>query len=274
MRRRGTGGGAMARVPLAAGAGALCAAAAWPGCNAIVGIEAPVREDAAATDAGSGSAGAGGDGPDCDVLEVVPGEALDLSLIDDMEDGNIGILKGDGATPRQGAWFKYNDGSEGGVQEPSDPAELVAAIMPVRGDSERGVRTSGNDRFTNWGAGVGFNLSNTYHDATGYRGITFWAYAEREAPMELLVTFVDRQTDPGGGVCGDEEGQVPCYDHFHTSVTLTSEWKHFKVPVGCLVQNGFGLFEALGQDTLQRVQFSLGPGHAFGFWIDDVAFYT
>ncbi|WP_159397264.1 hypothetical protein [Sorangium cellulosum] len=261
-------------MPLAAAAGALCAAAVWPGCNAIVGIEAPVREDAtAATEAGSGSAGAGGAQPDCTLLEVSPEETLELSMIDDMEDGNIGILKGDGATPRQGAWFTYSDGSEGGAQEPSDLAELVAAMMPARGDSERAVHTSGNDLFTKWGAGTGFRLNGAYYDATDYRGITFWARAEEGSPTGLSVTFVDQQTDPGGGICGDKKGQVPCFDHFHTSVPLTSDWKHFKVPVGCLVQTGYGLFEAPAQDRIQAIQFSFGPGQAFDFWIDDVAFY-
>ncbi|WP_437683568.1 hypothetical protein [Sorangium sp. So ce131] len=264
----------MARVPLAAGAGALCAAAAWPGCNAIVGIEAPVREDVAvATGAGSGSAGAGGDRPDCTSLEVSPEEALELSMIDDMEDGNIGILKSDDATPRQGSWFAYNDGSEGGAQAPSERAELVAAMMPARVDSERAVHTSGNELFTSWGAGVGFELSTAYYDATGYRGITFWARAEGESSREMFVTFVDQQTDAGGGICGAMAGQVPCYDHFHTSVALTSDWKHFKVPVGCLTQSGYGLFEAIAQDRISKIQFSFGPGQAFNFWIDDVAFY-
>ncbi|WP_438030796.1 hypothetical protein [Sorangium sp. So ce233] len=264
----------MARMPFAAGAGALCAAAVWPGCNAILGIEAPVREDAAAaTEAGSGSAGAGGAQADCAIQEVSPDEPLELSMIDDMEDGNIGILKGDGANPRQGAWFKYSDGSEGGAQEPSDAAELVAAVMPVRGDSERAVHTSANALFTSWGAGVGVELSTSYYDATGYRGITFWARAEDDSSTEMFVTFIDQQTDKGGGICGDMAGQVPCYDHFHTSVDLTSDWKHFKVPVGCLVQTGYGVFEAFAQDRIRVIQFSFGPGQPFDFWIDDVAFY-
>ncbi|XXX82530.1 hypothetical protein WMF30_27630 [Sorangium sp. So ce134] len=268
-RRRRTDGGAMARAPFAAGAGALFAAAVSPGCNAILGIEAPVREDAAAaTDAGSG-----GDRPVCDILEVSPEAPLELSMIDDMEDGNIGILKGEEANPRQGAWFAYNDGSEGGAQEPAEAAELVAVMTPARGGSERAVHTSGNDLFTSWGAGIGFRLSSADYDATAYRGITFWARAEGASSTELSVTFVDQQTDPGGGICGDDEGQVPCFDHFHTSVPLASDWTHFKVPFACLVQTGYGIFEAFAQDRIRIVQFSFGPGQAFDYWIDDVAFY-
>ncbi|WP_437786850.1 hypothetical protein [Sorangium sp. So ce1097] len=273
-RRRWTDGGAVARVPLAARAGALCAAAVWSGCNAILGIEPPVRESATtAADAGSGSAGAGGDRPECRVLEVSPEEPLELSLIDDMEDGNIGILRGDDANPRQGAWYKYNDGSEEGVHEPLDAADLIEAMMPARRDSAMAVHTSGNALFTNWGAGIGFELSTSYYDATGYRGITFWARAEDDSATGMFVTFVDQQTDNAGGICGTMAGQVPCYDHYNTSVTLTSDWKHFKVPVECLKQEGYGRFEALAQDRLGAIQFSFGRGQAFDFWIDDVAFY-
>ncbi|MGK4004480.1 hypothetical protein WMF31_17730 [Sorangium sp. So ce1036] len=249
----------MARVPLAAGAGALCAAAVWPGCNAILGIEAPEREGA-------------GDQLDCTMLEVVPGEPLELSMIDDMEDGNTAIPKGDGAIPRQGVWILFHDNSEDGDQQPPHQSKLVEAMSPARGDSERGVHTSGNELFTEWGAGIGIRLSG-YYDATAYRGVTFWARAEEGSSTDLFVTLVDQQTDNEGGICGDDEGQVPCYDHFHTIVTLTPDWKHFKVPAGCLVQTGYGVFEALAQDRIRNIQFSFGPGQAFDIWIDDVAFY-
>ncbi|WP_437738362.1 hypothetical protein [Sorangium sp. So ce1335] len=274
MRRRRAGGGAVARMPVAAGAGALCAAAVWPGCNAILGIEAPVREKATtAADVGSGGDRGSGHQPDCTLLEVLPGEPLELSMIDDLEDGNIAILEGDDANPRQGAWFMFNDESEGGAQEPPDKAGLVVATMPVRGDSQRAVHTSGNALFADWGAVIGFELSTDYYDATGYRGVTFWARAEDESSKKMVVAFVDQQTNKGGGICGDEEGQVPCYDHFQKSVTLTPDWKHYKIPVECLAQSGYGLFEALAQDRIKIIQFSFGPAQAFDFWIDDVAFY-
>ncbi|XXT20954.1 hypothetical protein WME94_05210 [Sorangium sp. So ce429] len=273
-RPRRTNGRAMPRLPFATTAGALLAAASWLGCNAIVGIEAPERENAtAATDAGSGGAGAGVAPPGCAILEVLPEEALELSMIDDMEDGNVSILKGDDANPRVGAWFTYHDESEGGAQEPDDAAGLVTATTPERGDSKLAVHTSGNDRFAEWGAGIGFHLSNADYDATGYRGITFWARAEEGFSTDLLVAFVDRQTHPGGGICGPAEGQVPCYDHFHTRVTLASEWRHVKVPVECLIQTGYGVFDALAQGGLRDIQLSFSAGQAFDLWIDDVAFY-
>ncbi|MGK3966802.1 protein kinase [Sorangium sp. So ce118] len=185
---------------------------------------------------------------------------------------SMGVVLHD-ANPRLGAWFTYHDGSEGGAQEPDDAAGLVTATMPARGDSTLAVHTSGNDRFAEWGAGIGFHLSNADYDATGYRGIAFWARAEEGLSTDLLVAFVDRQTHPGGGICGPEEGQVPCYDHFHTRVTLASDWKHVKVPVECLVQTGYGVFDALAQSGLRDIQFSFSAGQAFDLWIDDVAFY-
>ncbi|XYH99381.1 serine/threonine-protein kinase [Sorangium sp. So ce1128] len=68
---------------------------------------------------------------------------------------------------------------------------------------------------------------------------------------------------PGGGICRPEEGQVPCYDHFHTRVTLTSDWKHFKIPVECLTQTGYGIFDAPAQDGLRDIQFNFSAGQAF-----------
>lgn len=270
-RRRRTDGGAAARLPSAAGAAALCAAAASPGCNAILGIEAPVREEAATLD-GAGSAGTGGALPECALLEVSPEEPLELSMIDDLEDGNVAILDGDGAVRRQGAWYIYNDGSAAGAQDPPDRAGLVVALEPMRGDSTKAVHTSGNDLFNEWGAGVGFPLSTGDYDISAYRGITFWARSDRESPTDMFVTFVDRQTLPGSKLCG-EEGQVPCYDHFHAIVTATSGWTHFKVPVVCLRQSGWGRVGALAQDGIRAIQFSFGPGQAFDLWLDDVAFY-
>ncbi|WP_437291984.1 hypothetical protein [Sorangium sp. So ce406] len=72
------------------------------------------------------------------------------------------------------------------------------------------------------------------------------------------------------------ESGIPACDAAHRgipSVDLTSDWKHAKVPVACLVQTGYGVFESFAQDRIRVIQFSFGPGQAFDFWIDDVAFY-
>ncbi|WP_437726693.1 hypothetical protein [Sorangium sp. So ce861] len=285
----------------AAQAGALCAATLWIGCNAILGIEAPVREEevtgatgpggsgtGAAGDGGAagggagrggagggvlGDGGAGGGGGSCEVLEVMPGESLDLSIIDDMEDGDLSIIRVDGANPRAGLWYKDNDLAPGGIQEPENEIDLMSTVEPPRGDSLVAVHTSANDGFGDWGAGVAFFLDNDdFYDASEYRGITFWARAEEGSASRMRVMFIDRQTRHTGGICDLEADG--CYDHFHQLVALADDWKHFKVPAACLRQRGFGdQFDAPAMDQLWGFYFIFDPGQAFDIWLDDVAFY-
>lgn len=222
---------------------------------------------------GTGGGGTGGAGP-CEVLEVRPGEALDLSMIDDMEDGNLQILPGDDMNPpRSGDWFMDNDGSPEGIHEPDIEADLMTSLDPPRGDSRMALHTRANDRFTAYGASVAVFLNDDdFYDASGYRGITFWARAEEGSSRRLKVMFIDRQTRPTGGICDEAAGE--CYDHFHRPVTLTSDWKHFKIPAECLKQGGYGKqFDAPLLDQLWGLYFSFEANQAFDIWIDDVAFY-
>ncbi|KYF49964.1 hypothetical protein BE04_00980 [Sorangium cellulosum] len=221
---------------------------------------------------GGGAAGAGGGDP-CKVFEAMPGEVLDLSLIDDMEDQDLSIPTGDGASPRAGLWFKDNDLSPEGIHEPENELDLMSTVDPPRGDSLVAVHTSANDGFRDWGAGVAFFLDNDdFYDASKYRGITFWARAGESSTKRMKVMFVDRQTRHTGGICDLEADG--CYDHFHQYVVLADDWKRFKLPAACLKQAGFGdQFDAPAMDQLWGFYFFFDPGQAFDVWIDDVAFY-
>ncbi|MGK3960158.1 hypothetical protein WMF38_44805 [Sorangium sp. So ce118] len=275
----GSGGGGAAAGSGAGGAadGGAGGAAAGGGAGGTAGGGAAGAAGGGAGGAAGGgggetAAGGGGGGP-CAVLEVMPGEILDLSMIDDMEDGDLEIPPGDGAAPRAGGWFKDNDLSADATQEPANEADLMTTLDPPRGDSRVAVHTSADDRFTVWGAGVAVFLnSGEYYDASGYRGITFWARAEERSATRLKVMFVDRQTRHTGGICDAEE--AGCGDHFHKHVVLANDWKRFKIPVECLGQEGFGArYDAPALDQLWGFYFSVGPGQAFDIWVDDVAFY-
>ncbi|WP_155799085.1 hypothetical protein [Sorangium cellulosum] len=222
--------------------------------------------------AGETATGGGGAGP-CEVLEVMPGELLDGSMIDDMEDGDLSILPGEKENPRAGIWFMDNDPSPEGIREPDNEADLMSTVDPPRGDSHVAVHTGANDGFREYGASVAFFLYNDgFGDASEYRGITFWARAEESSARRMKVMFIDRQTRDTGGICDVEADG--CYDHFHRHVLLADDWKHFKIPVECLKQGGFGdQFEAPAMDQLWGFYFSFDAGQAFDIWIDDVAFY-
>lgn len=247
------------------------------GCAQIFGFD-KIYEPEDQSSGGGGAAGSaagsgGGAGNPCEILAVLPGETLDLSMIDDMEDGDTRISEGNGANPWAGFWFEDNDESPEGRQDPADPADLVSTLDPPRGASTKAVHTSADDGFILWGAGVGFHLDDeAYYDASGYRGLTFWARAEEGSTRKMKVLFIDQQTYHMGGICNDAEGE--CNNHFHKPVMLESEWKHFKIPVECLKQEPYGkqlLAPAL--ERLWAIEFFFDKELAFELWIDDVAFY-
>ncbi|WP_437808570.1 hypothetical protein [Sorangium sp. So ce1078] len=265
----GDGGGGRDSAADGGGAGVGGGAAA----SGTGGATASGTGGATASGTGGAAGGGGGGGDPCEVLEVMPGEVLSLSMIDDMEDEDLAIPEGDVENPRSGDWFMDHDESMEGIHEPEIEADLMSALDPPRGDSLVALHTSANDGFRVWGAGVAvFVNSDDYYDASAYRGVTFWARAEEGSSRRLKVMFVDRQTRHMGGICDNENDR--CNDHFHKHVTLANDWKHFKVPAECLGQEGFGeQFDAPALDQLWGLYFSFGPRQEFELWIDDVAFY-
>ncbi|WP_437644567.1 hypothetical protein [Sorangium sp. So ce362] len=258
--RGGAGGGDGGGATASSGAGGATASSGAGGTTASSG-------------AGGGGAGGGGAEPACAVLEVMPGESLDLSIIDDMEDEDLAIPEGDSAIPRGGDWFMDHDESVDGIHEPVNEPDLMTPLDPPRGDSLVALRTSANDGFRVWGAGVAvYVYYDDYGDASEYRGITFWARAEEGSSRRLKVMFVEQQTRHTGGICDNANDR--CNDHFHKHVVLAGDWKQFKIPVECLKQGGFGQqFDAPAMDRLWGFYFSFDPRQEFDIWIDDLAFY-
>ncbi|XXX78786.1 hypothetical protein WMF30_08415 [Sorangium sp. So ce134] len=223
-----------------------------------------------------GEAGGGGAGGGCG--EPPAGEPLDLSLLDDMEDGDGAIISlNDAENPRRGAWFVGNDGL--GTQKPAkNETFFMTPIEPPRGNSLSAVYSEADDKFTDWGALFGFRLNNNktetnpgVYDASEFRGITFFARADSGPSTKVLVDVVDVQTWSGGGICVNN-GQ--CDDHFTKIVTLTPCWTQYKVAFAELKQSGWGqAFEAVDLTKLWGIQFRFGARTRFNIWIDDVAFY-
>ncbi|WP_437979770.1 hypothetical protein [Sorangium sp. So ce117] len=224
-----------------------------------------------------GDAGGGGEGAGCP--EPPMGDpTLELSMIDDMEDDNDTIIKVvDETNPRQGAWYVGNDGE--GTQTPDVGEPFTMSILePPRGDSTLAVHVEGDDLFSKWGALFGFQLNSAsasnqgLYDASGYSGITFFAYADGPASTKVTVDVADVQTWSKGGICTTEGGG--CDDHFTRVVTLKNCWTQFKVPFSALAQSSWGQqFEAIDLTKIWAIQFRFSASRAFSVWIDDVAFY-
>lgn len=262
----GSGGGGAS-----SGAGGLgdagSAGAAGASGGAAGGAPGLAGAGGAGGHAGAGFAGSGGAGGG-DVLAVLP-----ENLIDDLEDGDARII----ARPelgRTGAWFLFNDGSPGAEQWPQSELGL-----PVAGGALGTVlaaHTVGDERFTRWGAGIGFELSSAGagrepYDVSSFEGLVFWA---RGVPAELRVelpTVGLTPVDSGGSCVPDEDD--PCRDFWGASIALTPAWRQYVVPWTALQQvrsGGQARFEAT---EVLSVKFLVRAGQAFDLWIDEVAFY-
>src|SRR5690606_1927607 len=113
--------------------------------------------------------GAGADGG-ADAVTILP-----ENLIDDLDDGDASIAEVGG---RIGAWYTYNDETTGGEQAPPSDSDFApSAGGPT--DSGFMARTTGSG-FTEWGAGMGFDLNNPGDakgtwDASAFTGVAFKA---------------------------------------------------------------------------------------------------
>jgi hypothetical protein len=207
------------------------------------------------------------------------GGPLTLDLIDNMESqtGSIPLSGG-----RDGFWFVYSDGSDGGILMPAvggGPAGVVAGISPPRGASSFAAHIAGSGFMTF--AGMGFDLDDVLntkklYDATAYQGFTFWARSST-APLSMRFLVPDVNTDPAGNVCKS------CGDSFGQNITLTAAWKQYTVYYSSLAQVGFGHPNASDDggptavvaSKIYGCQFQLSaPAStaAFDVWIDDIYF--
>jgi hypothetical protein len=230
----------------------------------------------AGCDSGAGSSGNGvttgtQGGPSTGNPAPAP---TDLSMIDDMEDGNGSILSADG---RQGAWYTYNDGTGTQVPAAMTAGYMMSAITPPRAASTMAAETTGMG-FTVWGSGFGFDLNNDGtmkqpYDASTYTGVTFWAKAGSGSVTSVRMNVQDAQTAPEGGVCMPSV-MNSCNDHRGATVNLTTDWQQFTFTFASMTQQGWGeKFATFETDKLYAIQFQTGTMATFDLWVDDIAFY-
>lgn len=196
----------------------------------------------------------------------------DLEMIDDMEDRVDTILF---VENRTGFWFAFNDGTGTQIPAPGADRLLMTELNPRRDQSWYAVATSGAG-FTDWGAGIGFDLhSRNAYDASSYAGFAFWA---RQAPgsastgINLRVEITDRNSVPQAFVCDDQS--VRCYANFGVEVTLSSEWQFFEYTWSELQQPGWQdrSYPSVERSALYGIRFQIQNDQPFDFQIDDVAF--
>lgn len=219
-----------------------------------------------ATLIGTTACAASGEGPP-------PGEE---DLIDDLEDGDDAIAEANG---RLGGWYTFNDMTVGGTQTPPE-----TGFVPTAGGADGSAyaaATSGKG-FTEWGAGMGFDLNNpeavgmtgprgTY-DVTPYRGIAF--YAKSNVPVRLAVATTGVTATTEGGLCTPSTtmGQE-CDDTHGANLSISSDWKEFTLEFADLRQGGWGKVVPFEPTDVMAVLFQVDKSLEFDFAVDNVRFY-
>lgn len=252
----------------AAGAGGCGSSSAAPADGGALPDTAPAQDDAALAErAACGS-------PD-------PGM---LDFLDNMEDGDSNILNRDG---RAGGWYTYHDPTDGTITPAigGGPFTMEMIPSPRCGSSHRAMRVSGSG-YGQWGAGFGMALkagmvngewTGLPYDATGARGISFWARAGESSTTTLLAMVADAWSEPVGGHCDPSipNGDTACYDHFGVSVPLTTTWQRFSYSFGEMQQRQFGLPRpTLDVTQVTNIEFAIPQASSvFDIWVDDVAFF-
>lgn len=200
---------------------------------------------------GGGGTSTGGGGGGSTAIEENP-------LIDDMEDGNSGIYR---AESRNGFWFTFNDGD--GTQTPEQGATFTMTDI-TRDDSTRCARSVATGAFSDFGAGLGFDLvRNAAYDVSKYSGITFWARNDTATPVTL--SFATESTEPVAG--------TPAFEY---QLTLDDTWQEITVMFDDLelsswFDNTDGSIVWNPAEVL-KIQFKTGSGDEHDIYIDDIYF--
>jgi hypothetical protein len=196
------------------------------------------------------------------------------NMIDDLEDGDAVIYARNG---RQGAWYTYNDATEGAVQTP----EAMTSFTPSEGGAPTSplfmARTEGSG-FATWGFGVGVDLNNEGddmggpgvrmpYDASGMGGIVFRARGDVSVRLKVLVEAI--VPADAGGTCAEM-----CEDAHGKLIPLTGDWVQYAVGFDELFQEGWGFGEVeLDPATLMSIQWQVAKSTDGSIEIDDVGFY-
>jgi hypothetical protein len=211
------------------------------------------------------NAGAGVVGGDVADLNVCRAgiRVADDGAIDDFEDGNNQINLEGG---RDGYWYSEKDDVGSTVE--------LASNEGGAGGSELAMRVKGKTLSVEnaWGAGLGMLfVGKGSYDGSKYAGIIFKARAGTGSTRQVRFNIGDINTHKDGNVC------KTCWNHFGRTLSLTPEWKEYRILFTDTRQEaGWGNPRpaAITPAKLYSVEFKIGPGQDYDILVDDMAFLT
>lgn len=188
-------------------------------------------------------------------------------LVDDFEDENGQLSQLGG---RDGYWWTKNDGKGSTVgPDPFIPSEGGAdgsglALRAMGKTAIGGPET--------WGAGFGVNMlsrKDGAYDASKYVGISFKAKVGEGSTRQVRFSIGDANTHPDSGIC------KVCWNHFGKDLTVTPQWKEYRVLFSELQQQaGWGdpRPTALSPSKLVAIDWAITGGQTYDLWVDDIQF--
>jgi hypothetical protein len=192
----------------------------------------------------------------------------DDGMIDDFEDENTQINTIAG---RDGYWWTKHD--EKGSTIGPDPFIPSEAGTDGSGLALRAMgKTAIGAPQEAWGAGFGLMLltrKDALYDASKYVGVSFRAKVGANSTRQIRFAIGDVNTHPNAGVC------KVCWNHFGKDVTVTNQWKEFRVLFSELQQPaGWGdpRPASLTPSKLVSMDWSIAGGQTYDLWIDDIQF--
>jgi hypothetical protein len=182
--------------------------------------------------------------------------------LDDFEDGNTQLTRLAG---RAGSWWTKKDdfGSTISMMPDDGGAGGSEIAMHVAG------RTTTGKGDENWGAGFGVDFlgQGRFYDASKYAGIAFRARAGPKSSRQVRFKIGDVNTHPDGKLCSK------CWNHFGMDLTLTADWREYRVLFAEVEQEaGWGAPRpsAVTPSKLLAIDWTIGPGQTYDLWLDDL----
>ncbi len=185
--------------------------------------------------------------------------------LDDFEDKDTQLTRIAG---RDGYWWTKKD-DVGSTIDPKPFRPEDGGVAPSRKALHGSGVTVGTDGA--WGAGFGANFStkNPY-DGSRYAGIAFKAKVGPNSTTHVRFKIGDINTHKDAKVCS-----ASCWNHFGEDLTLTTEWKEYKVLFADATQEaGWGdpRPPTVTPGKLYSLDWSIGPGQTYDLWVDDIYF--
>jgi hypothetical protein len=225
-----------------------------------------------------------------------------FTKIDDMEQtGNAVAWIPQQGKPTRGAWTAHAADGTDGILPRHGAWSYEALPAPYETFPDVTSRHAARLRTTapigSWGANMAFVFSgvpakgdasvlsdfDTHApvDLSAYTGITFWAMAAPDGGSSTLrVSFVDRNTDPSGGVCTDDAGGFDqCLNGFNVQLPLTGSFTRYTVDFSQLAQDpSWGYHptpDVFDAREAYAVAFQVdnnngADGVTFDIWVDDL----